>query len=372
MASSTSTAATQRMRETIRVAFYYNDMSKKEKGVVGWFKNGMDFWHTEIAFPMSMYRDESGGATDASRSFAYGVFAQHVDDIRGAQLVHRDANSMTFSIFQNKAGASSVPAQRLIVSASKGWKEKSVGSSVGDLATRRPEESRPVQVFQSRGKVDVAWAVNDRAANRFSRSGQAWAKLTISHPKRMVKLELPGIVFGKPREFSNPAYTWVHLSVPYENAVLAANFADAQVGKPHDPRGIYWAMVWPRRIDYKSYYCVNLVAAVLQQAGLIQGINPSYLLPDDLFHLLKDHPDRITSANPYVTAQAWKSVQAPRVYSSMRQIAGPHSASSAVPMYDHLSCPPPSTHTAARIAYENRRRGSSRKQTRAPYRFVET
>jgi hypothetical protein len=85
-----------------------------------------------------------------------------------------------------------------------------------------------------------------------------------------------------------------------ENALEAASFARSQVGKPHDDYGIYRAVFWPKKVDYKSYYCVNFVACVLQRAGMLHGVNPNILLPDDLYKFLIHHPDRTTSVNPYL------------------------------------------------------------------------
>ena len=308
-------------RINISVAFYHNDSKPKESGLVGWFKGGMEYWHTEVAFPMSMYRriEASGGKTSGpsdDRLFAYGVFGDHVDIMKNTIMVGRDSQRMVFDIDRGR--------QRLTIVASKGWKDKTPATDIGErMYIRVGETVRPVEEFESKGKVDVLWAKPERSANRFIRKGQSWAKLTISHSTNMVKLVLPGIVFGKPREFSNPAYQWIHLNVPYENAVLAAQFAEQQVGKPHDLRGIYWAMIWPRTINYETYYCVNLVAAVLQKAGMIQGTNPCYLLPDDLYHLIEHHPDRIVAANPHDTAQLWKDIGKPRTYSSTRRISSP-------------------------------------------------
>lgn len=312
-------------RENISVAFYHNDSKSHGSGLTGWFKSGMDYWHTEVAFPMSIYQRPDGSApAGGDRLFAYGVFDTHVDVIPSARLVHQGEDAMVFAIGPAAAGrtaAAGVQAQRLTVSASKGWKDV----TAREFPSLPEGGDRPVEAFESRGRVSVTWARSDRAANRFSKAEQRRAKVTVSHSKQVVKLELPGIVFGKPREFSNPAYTWIHINVPFENAVHAAQFAEEQVGKPHDPNGIYWAMVWPRRTDHRQYYCVNLVASVLQQAGMLQGINPSFLLPDDLHRLLEHHPDRILAANPHITARAWDRIGKPRTFSSARR-APPASA----------------------------------------------
>ena len=310
------------LRETISVAFYFNNESQHEKGLIGLWKNGMSFWHTEIGFPMSMYRPSEAVKKKTcilrrdDRLFAYGVFEDHTDIIEGASMIHRDSDSMVFSIDEVRSGVKQQPQRLTIVGKWKDITEKEYPSKSRDIATQFPSGYRPVEVFTFKKGVDVLWARHDRHANRFSRRKQSQAKVTLNYEKGLMKLELSGIVFGKPRDFSNPAYTWIHLNIPYENAIQAAQFAENQVGKPHDPSGIKWAMFWPRKVDHKSYYCVNFVASTLQQAGFLEGINPNGLLPDDLHSFLVSHPDRITAANPYVTAKAWSAIPEPRTFSA--------------------------------------------------------
>lgn len=314
----------ERHRENISVAFYHNDASSKTgTGLVGMVKSKMMYWHTEVAFPISMYGSSGGSRSDtpaSNRLFAYGVFSDHIDVVHNAALVHKGTRDIVFSV-SDKRGRQ---INAVTIVASRGWKditEKEFPSAAtGDIAMRDFNgRQRLVEVFEASGRVNVEWMHQSKSSNRFSKSNQAKAKITISHVKHILKLELSGIVFGKQRDFSNPAYTWIHLNVPVENAMESAKFADNQVGKPHDANGIYWAMVWPRTLDYKKYYCVNLVAAILQRAGLLQGTNPCYILPDDLYRLLEHHPDRITAANPHITAQAMSKIGPVRTFSPARR-----------------------------------------------------
>ena len=46
-------------------------------------------------------------------------------------------------------------------------------------------------------------------------------------------------------------------------------FARAQIGKPFSSIGMARALVWPRKTNYKSWFCAELVAACLQAGGLM-------------------------------------------------------------------------------------------------------
>lgn len=319
------------LRENITLMFYYNDPSKKDKdesksGVAWWWKKKMKFHHVEVAFPMSMYRRNDGmNMSDPSIEeclYAYGVFSDHTDVVRRAVLVSQDKNEFIFHIEEPKRRGG-VSTQRLVVSCARGWNDTSakdfpMPAGTLDLASTAPLPPRNVERFRSRGKVDVMWGRDDRFANRFSKAGQKYAVITVVHDQALLELELPGIVFGKARSFSNPAYVSMTFNVPAENAIMAANFAEKQVGKPHDSRGTYRALFFPSVPDYKSYYCVNLAASVIQIAGIIDGINPNFLLPDHLYALVEKHPDRITSVTPYAMAQAWANIDKPRVFSASK------------------------------------------------------
>lgn len=46
-------------------------------------------------------------------------------------------------------------------------------------------------------------------------------------------------------------------------------FARAQVGKPFSNTGMARSLVWPRQTDCGSFFCAELVAAILQVGGLM-------------------------------------------------------------------------------------------------------
>ena len=65
------------------------------------------------------------------------------------------------------------------------------------------------------------------------------------------------------------AYTYLSLgcSKIAEEKMLA--FARAQVGKPFSNTGMARSLVWPRNTDGSSWFCAELVAAILKVGGLM-------------------------------------------------------------------------------------------------------
>lgn len=287
----------------ISVAFYNNNRNNPDdrargSGIVGWYKGSMDFWHTEVAFPPELFHKRTQSIQQQQRSgpdkllFAYGVFADHTDALERCLIQHLGDNATRVHFDNNR--------KYVDIVSSKGKKRKeTTKQSSGDIATD-PAAIPMIQSFEFYGDVNMFWNPRPEVfMNRVNRGKLNKVTLKINNATSQVLIESPGMVFGKPRAFSNPAYRWLHFTIPMENALEAARFAQSQVGKPHDGTGIYWAMVWPKKMDYKSYYCVNFVAVVLQRAGMLHGVNPNMLLPDDLYKFLSHHPDKITSVNPY-------------------------------------------------------------------------
>lgn len=285
----------------ISVAFYNNDRNNPDErargnGLVGWYKGSMDFWHTEVAFPPDIFQRNPQSRNRSGHDkllFAYGVFADHTDALERC-VVHHLGDNATRVYFDNNRKYVDI-----VSSNGKKRKETTKQNTAGDIATD-PNIIPMVQTFEFYGDVNMFWNPRPEVfMNRVNRGKLKNVTLKVNNATSQALIESPGMVFGKPRAFSNPAYRWLHFTIPMENALEAANFAQSQVGKPHDGTGIYWAMVWPKKMDYKSYYCVNFVAVVLQRAGMLHGVNPNMLLPDDLYKFLSHHPDKITSVNPY-------------------------------------------------------------------------
>lgn len=280
--------------DKISVGFYCGDQKEDTtSGIVGWWKRSMKFWHTEVAFSPEFMG--GGIGSTKGRYFAYGIFKEHTEIIKNPEMAEFPVdNTITFAFRGER------PLERdntMIIS--------SPSARAGKGYTK--EMVSPVEThYKFSSPVNVLWKIEDVAYTRVSRRGLEYAKVEVIKVKGRcvsVSVETPGMVFGKHRDFSNPRYTWLHFRIPRRNVVSAQAFANNQVGKPHSNWGVYKAVFWPGVPNYKSYYCVNLVASVIQQAGMLEGINPNALLPDDLYDLLLDHPNRITDINPYLVEQ---------------------------------------------------------------------
>ena len=80
-------------------------------------------------------------------------------------------------------------------------------------------------------------------------------------------------------------------------------FAKQQVGKPFSNMGMARSLLWPRPTDNKSFYCAELVAAILKQGGLLsQESNPGAATPYSLYKLYSKQA--AATANPFTIRQA--------------------------------------------------------------------
>ena len=80
-------------------------------------------------------------------------------------------------------------------------------------------------------------------------------------------------------------------------------FAQSCVGKPFSSTAMARSVIWPRKTDGRSFFCAELVAAVLKAGNLIDPIsNPGAATPEALHELYKSRAT--TTANPYLLRQA--------------------------------------------------------------------
>lgn len=79
-------------------------------------------------------------------------------------------------------------------------------------------------------------------------------------------------------------------------------FAKAQIGKPFSNTGMARSLLFPRQSSYSSFYCAELVAAILKQGGLIStDSNPGAATPYSLYKLYSKQA--AATANPYALRQ---------------------------------------------------------------------
>jgi len=80
-------------------------------------------------------------------------------------------------------------------------------------------------------------------------------------------------------------------------------FAKSCVGKPFSGTAMARSVIWPRRTNGTSFFCAELVAAVLKEGGLLDPIsNPGAATPQGLHELYRGRAT--TTANPYLLRQA--------------------------------------------------------------------
>lgn len=100
----------------------------------------------------------------------------------------------------------------------------------------------------------------------------------------------------------NPQYSYVQLgcSKRAEQTMLA--YAKTLVGKPFSNSGMARSIVYPRQTTGESFFCAELVAAVLKKGGLMSSqSNPGAATPQSLHRLYKNQA--AATANPYTLRQ---------------------------------------------------------------------
>jgi len=105
------------------------------------------------------------------------------------------------------------------------------------------------------------------------------------------------------RTGKNPCYSYVQLgcSKRQETAMLA--YARTLIGRPFSNIGMFRSLFFPRKTDSSSFFCAELVAAVLKKGGLIdQASNEGCATPVSLHTLFKNRAT--ATGNPYLLRQA--------------------------------------------------------------------
>lgn len=80
------------------------------------------------------------------------------------------------------------------------------------------------------------------------------------------------------------------------------NYARSLVGKPFSNIGMARSIVYPRKTNNDSFFCAELVAAILKKGGLMSASsNPGAATPQSLHRLYKNQA--AATANPYTLRQ---------------------------------------------------------------------
>ena len=100
------------------------------------------------------------------------------------------------------------------------------------------------------------------------------------------------------RTGKNPAYTYLSLGCSKAAADRMLHFARAQVGRPFSNAGMARSILWPRTSTGDSWFCAELVAAILQKGGLMSSeCNPGAATPYGLYKMYSKQA--AATANPY-------------------------------------------------------------------------
>lgn len=97
----------------------------------------------------------------------------------------------------------------------------------------------------------------------------------------------------------NPQYEYLQLGCSRNAAAKMLAYAKRCVGKPFSNVGMARSLFWPRQTDSTSFFCAELVAALLKEGGLMDGAsNPGEATPQMLYAIYK--PRAAAAANPFV------------------------------------------------------------------------
>ncbi len=86
----------------------------------------------------------------------------------------------------------------------------------------------------------------------------------------------------------NPQYEYIQLGCSERAVQRMLRYAKSCVGRPFSQMGMARSILWPRQTDSKSFFCAELVAALLKEGGLMeQHSNPGGATPEILYRLYK-------------------------------------------------------------------------------------
>lgn len=101
------------------------------------------------------------------------------------------------------------------------------------------------------------------------------------------------------------AYKWIHLRLPYDDVKDLIKFCEAEVGKKYDLRALERMPLFPKKLkpvdqwEKQHWHCTNFTVCMLQQIGLLNGLDPNALTADDVYIYLKNHKnERRTEITP--------------------------------------------------------------------------
>ena len=206
-----------------------------------------------------------------------------------------DGTSVTLVFYRVGSQWWKEPALNLIAAAAQRSAYTHVEIAIGEDPGHGGQMANVARVFNGAPAAAAARAGTAPAAPRSTPSPPTPA--TTLRRRRSWRADAVGVELTE-RTGRNPAYTYLSLgcSKVAEQKMLA--FARAQTGKPFSNAGMARSLVWPRQTDGSSWFCAELVAAILKVGGLMhQESNPGAATPYSLYKLYSQQA--AATANPY-------------------------------------------------------------------------
>ena len=206
-----------------------------------------------------------------------------------------DGTSVTLIFYRVGAQWWKEPALNLIAAAAQRSAYTHVEIAIGEDPGHGGQMANVARVFNGARAAAAAPGGTAAAAPRSTPSPPTRATTLI--PRRPSRTDAVGVELTE-RTGRNPAYTYLSLgcSKVAEQKMLA--FARAQISKPFSNSGMARSLVWPRQTDGRSWFCAELVAAILQVGGLMHSeSNPGAATPYSLYKLYSQQA--AATANPY-------------------------------------------------------------------------
>jgi hypothetical protein len=94
------------------------------------------------------------------------------------------------------------------------------------------------------------------------------------------------------RTGKNPCYTYLSIGCSQGQVNRMLQFARAQVGKPFSNAGMARSIMFPRQSSYRTFFCAELVGAILKHGGLMYALcslEPSDVSRTRLFFCTRTH-----------------------------------------------------------------------------------
>ena len=101
----------------------------------------------------------------------------------------------------------------------------------------------------------------------------------------------------------NPQYHYIQIGCSKRQEQQMLAYARTLVGRPFSNSGMFRSLVWPRKTTGESFFCAELIAAVLKVGGMIDSAsNPGCATPESLHALFKNRAT--VTGNPFLLRQA--------------------------------------------------------------------